>query len=70
MKKNKNDIDTDLDVDIDIDESSELWSFRNKDDSSNRNNKKEVSNIDILTQKTHELDFWNDKNFKNFRSAC
>ena len=54
MKKNKNDIDTDLDVDIDIDESSELWSFRNKDDSSNRNNKKEVSNIDILTQKVNQ----------------
>ena len=52
MQNNK--IDTDIDVDLDIDESSEVWSFRNKEDLSNENNKKGLSIIDVLTQKVNQ----------------
>ena len=66
MKNNKTESENEFDVDIDIDESSELWSFRNKNnDSINNNNKKEPSIIDILTQKVNKTLIDSNKRKRN-----
>ena len=53
MEKN-NKKTTGISVDIDIDESSELWSFRNKDDSISIKNEKDLSTIEKLTNKVNQ----------------
>ena len=64
MKNNKTESENDFD--IDIDESSEMWSFRNKnEDSINNNNKKEPSIIDILTQKVNKTLIDSNKKKRN-----
>ena len=64
MKNNKTESENDFD--IDIDESSEMWSFRNKnEDSINNNNKKEPSIIDILTQKMNKTLIDSNKKKRN-----
>ena len=66
MKNNKTESENEFDVDIDIDESSELWSFRNKnEDTINNNNKKEPSIIDILTQKVNKTLIDSNKRKRN-----
>ena len=52
MQNNK--IDSDNNVDIDLDESSEVWSFRNKEELSKNNDKKELSITETLTQKVNQ----------------
>ena len=66
--KTNNIITTDVDVDIDIDESSEVWSFRNKDESSDVNNKKELSTIEKLTQKVNQYLIKSTQNKNNIIS--
>ena len=51
--KNNNKINSDIDVEIDMDESSEFWSFRNREESSNNNNEKELTTIEKLIQKVN-----------------
>ena len=64
MKNNKTESENDFD--IDLDESSEVWSFRNKnEDSINNNNKKEPSIIDILTQKVNKTLIDSNKKKRN-----
>ena len=53
-KNNKLNKEIDVDIDIDIDESSELWSFRNKDESPNINKVKELSTIEKLIEKVNK----------------
>ena len=67
MKNNKTESENDVDIDIDIDESSELWSFRNKNDEStnNTNKKKEPSIIDILTQRINKTLIDSNKKKRN-----
>ena len=65
MKNNKTETENDFDVDIDIDESSELWSFRNKNEDSFNNNIKEPSIIDILTQKVNKTLIDSNKKKRN-----
>ena len=66
--KSKNTITSDVDIDIDIDESSEVWSFRNKDESVETNNKKELSTIERLTQKVNQTLINSTKNRNNIIS--
>lgn len=71
MKLNKSDSENenenDCDVDIDIDESSEFWSFRNKNTESINNdaNKKEQTIVDILTQKVNKTLIDSNKKKRN-----
>ena len=69
MKLNKSDSENenDCDVDIDIDESSEFWSFRNKNTESlnNDTNKKEPTIVDILTQKVNKTLIDSNKKKRN-----
>ena len=66
--KNNNTLTSDVDVDIDIDESSEIWSFRNKDESSEVNKKKELSTIEKLTQKINQTLINSTQNKNNLTS--
>ena len=69
MKLNKSDSENenDCDVDIDIDESSEFWSFRNKNTESlnNDTNKKEPTIVDILMQKVNKTLIDSNKKKRN-----
>ena len=71
MKLNKSDSENenenDCDVDIDIDESSEFWSFRNKNTESinNDTNKKGQTIVDILTQKVNKTLIDSNKKKRN-----
>ena len=66
--KNNNIITSDVDIDIDMDESSEVWSFRNKEESVENNNKKELSTIERLTQKVNQTLINSSKNRNNIIS--
>ena len=66
--ENNNKKTTNLSVDIDVDESSELWSFRNKDDSTSIKNKKELTTIEKITQKVNQTLINSAKNKNNIIS--
>ena len=66
--KSNNIITSDVDIDIDMDESSEVWSFRNKEESVENNNKKELSTIERLTQKVNQTLINSSKNRNNIIS--
>ena len=66
--KSNNIITSDVDIDIDMDESSEVWSFRNKEESVENNNKKELSTIERLTQKVNQTLINSSKNRNNITS--